>query len=180
MLSQTQKSNLQKLRKKSNSPQDRRFTESHVRYLIAVTARDLGIDLKTLSDVGEVPEIYDLKVGDDFEFATSCALADAYEEIINANRDAESYLACLGKILRSRLKMERVMEAQPLATMNQVGPRAILQYGVMGNKNLASYLVWRKYMFDVDNRAAQDNGYLYEAIIASAIGGISCLSLIHI
>jgi hypothetical protein len=36
---------------------------------------------------------------------------------------------------------------------------------------LASWLVWRKWIFDVDNRAAQETGYLFEPVLASCLGG---------
>ncbi len=34
-------------------------------------------------------------------------------------------------------------------------------------------LYWRKWLYDLDNRAAQETGYLFEPILASAIGGTS-------
>ena len=55
--------------------------------------------------------------------------------------------------------------------MDQVGPRALLQYGQMSTKALAGFLLWRKWFFDIDNRAGQETGYLFEPIIAYAIGG---------
>jgi hypothetical protein len=33
------------------------------------------------------------------------------------------------------------------------------------------FLLWRKWIFDIDNRAGQETGYLFEPIIAAAIGG---------
>ena len=38
---------------------------------------------------------------------------------------------------------------------------------------LSALLYWRKWMFDIDNRAGQETGYLFEPIIANAIGGVS-------
>jgi hypothetical protein len=69
------------------------------------------------------------------------------------------------------LKYERILEHQPLPTMDQVGPRALLQYGLLPPNGLAAFLFWRKWIFDIDNRAGQETGYLFEPIIASAIGG---------
>jgi hypothetical protein len=37
---------------------------------------------------------------------------------------------------------------------------------------LTAFLLWRKWVFDVDNRAGQETGYLFEPIIAAAIGGV--------
>ena len=41
----------------------------------------------------------------------------------------------------------------------------------MQAKSLAALLFWRKWFFDIDNRAGQETGYLFEPIIANAIGG---------
>jgi hypothetical protein len=32
--------------------------------------------------------------------------------------------------------------------------------------------LWRKWLYDVDNRAAQETGYVFEPIVAAAIGGV--------
>lgn len=43
----------------------------------------------------------------------------------------------------------------------------------MSPQALAGFLLWRKWLFDIDNRAGQETGYLFEPIIANAIGGAS-------
>jgi hypothetical protein len=55
--------------------------------------------------------------------------------------------------------------------MNQIGPRSLLEFGGVDDALLASWLVWRKWIFDVDNRAAQETGYLFEPVLASCLGG---------
>jgi hypothetical protein len=42
----------------------------------------------------------------------------------------------------------------------------------MSARALTGFLLWRKWMFDIDNRAGQETGYLFEPIIAAAIGGV--------
>jgi hypothetical protein len=42
----------------------------------------------------------------------------------------------------------------------------------MPSDELASWLLWRKFAYDIDNRAAQTTGYLFEPILAASIGGI--------
>jgi hypothetical protein len=37
---------------------------------------------------------------------------------------------------------------------------------------LTGFLLWRKWTFDIDNRAGQETGYLFEPIIAASIGGV--------
>ena len=36
---------------------------------------------------------------------------------------------------------------------------------------LASWLIWRKWIYDIDNRSAQETGYLFEPVLASCLGG---------
>jgi hypothetical protein len=55
--------------------------------------------------------------------------------------------------------------------MNQIGPRSLLEFGGVNDRLLASWLVWRKWIFDVDNRSAQETGYLFEPVLASCLGG---------
>ena len=71
-----------------------------------------------------------------------------------------------------RLKYRRILQTQPIPTIEQVGPRSLLQYGTIGPRALAGLLFWRKWLFDIDNRAGQETGYLFEPIIAHAIGGV--------
>jgi hypothetical protein len=41
----------------------------------------------------------------------------------------------------------------------------------MSSHALACFILWRKWIFDIDNRAGQETGYLFEPILAHAIGG---------
>ena len=56
--------------------------------------------------------------------------------------------------------------------MVQVSPRALLEFGGMPTEALASWLTWRKWFYDLDNRSAQESGLLFEPILAAALGGI--------
>lgn len=94
-----------------------------------------------------------------------------FERLVEENSDSDTYFACLAALHKARLKYERILETQPLPTLEQVGPRSLLQYGQLNGKALAGLLFWRKWFFDIDNRAGQETGYLFEPIIAHAIGG---------
>jgi hypothetical protein len=94
-----------------------------------------------------------------------------FERLVAANSDADTYFACLAALHKARLKYERILCDQPIPTLEQVGPRGLLQYGKITGKALAALLFWRKWFFDIDNRAGQETGYLFEPIIANAIGG---------
>lgn len=95
-----------------------------------------------------------------------------FERLVQLERNADTYFACLAALLKARLKYERILATQPLPTIEQVGPRGLLQYGKLSSRALAGFLLWRKWMYDIDNRAGQDTGYLFEPIIAHALGGV--------
>ena len=97
---------------------------------------------------------------------------ELFERLVKAKEDADSYFFCLATLHRARLKYERILQAQPLPTIDQVGPRGLLQFGSLSARALAAFLFWRKWIFDIDNRAGQETGYLFEPIIANSIGGV--------
>jgi hypothetical protein len=85
--------------------------------------------------------------------------------------DFNTYLRCLSELHKRRRKYAMILAAQPLPTMVQVSPRALIEYGQVNTEALASWLTWRKFFYDLDNRSAQETGYLFEPILAAAIGG---------
>jgi hypothetical protein len=85
--------------------------------------------------------------------------------------DFETYFACLCSLHKRRKKYARILTAQPLPTMLQVAPRSLLEFGFIATPALATWMTWRKWFFDIDNRAGQETGYLFEPILASALGG---------
>lgn len=86
-------------------------------------------------------------------------------------QDFTTYLRCLAELHKRRRKYAMILSAQPIPTMVQISPRALVEYGRVEPEALASWLTWRKFFYDLDNRAAQETGYLFEPILAAAIGG---------
>lgn len=94
------------------------------------------------------------------------------EKAESLDEDFLTYLRCLMELHKRRRKYGMILERQPLPTMVQVSPRALMEYGPdFPTEALASWLTWRKFFYDLDNRSAQETGYLFEPILASAIGG---------
>lgn len=83
------------------------------------------------------------------------------------------YLSNLATLYRRRAKYYRILSRQPFPTPDQIGPRCLLEYGRCESRLLFSWMSWRKLCFDLDNRSAQETGYLFEPIIASCLGGES-------
>lgn len=94
-----------------------------------------------------------------------------FEKLVAHVPDAATYFGCLATLHKARLKYEAILRTQPVPTIDQVGPRSLLQYGTLTPTGLAGLLLWRKWIYDIDNRAAKETGYVFEPIIAASIGG---------
>lgn len=140
-------------------------------YLIGQIVHDLGLQ-QTFPEVpGDLPPFFgpaDL----DSMVISGVNERRLFERLVTQTPDADIYFACLSALHKARLKYETILETQPIPTLEQVGPRGLLQYGKIGPAALAGLLFWRKWFFDIDNRAGQETGYLFEPVIAYALGGV--------
>ncbi len=103
---------------------------------------------------------------------TSFDVVDMLDAGVSLDQDFMTYLKCLTELHKRRRKYGLILQQQPLPTMVQVSPRALMEYGPdFPPEALASWLTWRKFFYDLDNRSAQETGYLFEPILAAAIGG---------
>lgn len=87
------------------------------------------------------------------------------------DNDFGLYIENLTALHRRRVKYRRILAAQPMPNMDQIGPRSLLEYGCCESTLLANWMVWRKWIYDIDNRSAQETGYLFEPLLASCLGG---------
>ena len=169
-LSQMQKSLIEKARSVGSSEMAVPIGDAAGAYLLARAIVDLGFQSHYADLPEDVPPFYETAPasslaldGVDFEVLA--------EKVFNSTPDTDTYFTCLAALLKARLKFERILRRQPFPTMDQVGPRGLLQYGTLSPPALAGLLYWRKWFYDTDNRAAQETGYLFEPILAAAIGG---------
>lgn len=158
------------------------MTPSEIARVIAVVCADLN---KTEQMAAEFPRFWSAIATDsDYytlrpEWFASPAPAVTSFDVVDLLSFAESldddfltYLKCLTELHKRRRKYGLILERQPLPTMVQVSPRSLMEYGPdFPPEALASWLTWRKFFYDLDNRSAQETGYLFEPILASAIGG---------
>ena len=140
-------------------------------YLCGVIVRDLGLQDRFPEVPATLPEFFSPSPLSRLELA-GAAFQEMFERLVGLDADSDVYFACLAALHKARLKYERILETQAVPTIDQVGPRGLLQYGGMSPKTLAGFLLWRKWIFDIDNRAGQETGYLFEPIIAAAVGGV--------
>lgn len=160
------------------------MTTDELAKIIALVAKDIGkADAFATSFPDVWPHIYPLEdyyaLNADWFIATSDVVkADDLIGLLemgdSLDKDFITYLKCLTELHKRRRKYGLILERQPLPTMVQISPRALMEYGPdFPTEALASWLTWRKFFYDLDNRSAQETGYLFEPILAAAIGGES-------
>jgi hypothetical protein len=143
--------------------------------LVAVILSDTGHSFLS----AELPALPEMAAGDYYKlplrwFTERAEIKDfvsTYLRCVGEVPDFDTYFDCLCELHKRRRKYEQILSAQPLPTMLQVSPRSLLEFGIVATPALASWLAWRKWFYDIDNRAAQETGYLFEPILASALGG---------
>jgi hypothetical protein len=171
-LTLAQKTLIEKARNVGSSEMAVPLSSDVCAYLCGIVAKDLNI-------VAEIPEIpSNLPAFFGTWPVSSLSLVGIHFEDLAAKvfalkPDSDTYFSCLATLHKSRLKYEQILQRQAFPTFDQVGPRGLLQFGNLPSPALAGMLYWRKWLYDLDNRAAQETGYLFEPILASAIGGTS-------
>jgi hypothetical protein len=91
----------------------------------------------------------------------------------NPNNIIFLYLKNLCELHRRRFKFTNILKRQPFPLAEQIAPRCLVEYGNCGDDLLFAWMNWRKWIYDIDNRCAQDTGYLFEPLLASCLGGVS-------
>ena len=169
-LSQMQKSLIERARSVGNSDMAVPIDDAAGAYLLARAIVDLGLQADYAELPQDVPPFYETAPVSSLRL-DGVGFESLAEKLFNSTPDTDTYFSCLAALLKARLKFERILGRQPFPTMEQVGPRGLLQYGTLSPPALAALLYWRKWFYDTDNRAAQETGYLFEPILAAAIGG---------
>ncbi len=113
----------------------------------------------------DVDKICDVSADECFENMIECGVTDVNSNIIYL------YLKNLCELYRRRVKFYYILKNQPFPIAEQIVPRSLLEFGNCENSLLADWLEWRKWLFDIDNRSAQETGYVFEPILASCLGG---------
>jgi hypothetical protein len=169
-LTLAQKTLIEKARNVGNSEMAVPLSAEVCAYLCGVVVKDLNL-------VAEVPEVpKDLPQFFETWPVSSLTLGgvsfeDLAAKVFALKPDSDTYFSCLAALHKSRLKYEQILQRQAFPTFDQVGPRGLLQFGSLPSPALAGMLFWRKWLYDLDNRAGQETGYLFEPILANAIGG---------
>ncbi len=169
-LTVTQKSIINKAQSVGGSKQGVALDDEQCAYLVAVVATDLRLRGKLRLAKSDLPPFFGTPSLESLRLSEPRFL-ELFEQLVKLDQDADAYFDCLAALHKARLEYERILQTQPVPTIDQVGPRGLLQYGCVGSKALTPFILWRKWLYDIDNRAAQETEYAFEPIIARAIGG---------
>lgn len=74
------------------------------------------------------------------------------------------YLKNLAALYRRRFKFYGILKSQPFPTVEQIGLRSLLEFGNCDNALLFSWMAWRKLIYDIDNRSAQETSSLTQRL----------------
>lgn len=96
--------------------------EAQCAYLAARTALDLSLPIKDIP--ADLPPFFSL-VASDLRLE-SMAFLPLFEALVEHAADADTYFDCLTSLHKRRLKYQKILEYQPIPTLNQVGPRGLL------------------------------------------------------
>jgi hypothetical protein len=180
MISTELKSHFAKIRVLGQGGDRVSLSACEIAWLLFLTAKDLGLFLCNPAfrrAKRRVPSFYDIQIPPilpkEWENLTTDELLIELDQLIRKEPDVRLYVSNLCEILKRRIKYQRILSAQPKPTMDQIGPRSLLEYGIVPADLLGTWLMWRKWIFDIDNRSGQETGYLFEPVLASCMGGTS-------
>ncbi len=154
------------------------LTDSELYALLCISLRDLGWDFNAIriEDVEKPDNDYfkiPMKWFNELQLSpvTPKILLDIFERAYAINEDFGLFIKNLCALHRRRVKYQRILSVQPLPQVDQIGPRSLLEYGGCDDALLLGWMSWRKWIYDIDNRSAQETGYLFEPVLASCLGG---------
>jgi hypothetical protein len=140
-LTQSQKATLAKAQAVGAGPQGVALSNGACSYLVGTIARDLGCLDRFPELPSELPPFFGTRPLSGLAVPGFDHVL-LFERLVANIRDGDTYFHCLATLHKARLKYERILETQPLPTIEQVGPRGLLQYGslerVMNCSPLAS------------------------------------------
>ena len=94
-------------------------------FLISVIVHDLGLS-NEFPELGDSTSSFFESVETSHSYTTGLEFEILIEKLFALQPDADTYFMCLATLYKSRRKYARILENQPIPTMDQVGPRALL------------------------------------------------------
>ena len=151
-----------------------KFTDATLAKLISFIAFDVDkLDQLTLlpDEFKSYQDYYEVEPGWIDDVIPVFDFTGIYLEASQVIPEFETAFVCMCEIHNRRTKFEKIKQLQNMPSIEKISLHTFLEYGTMPNKALGAYLVLRKFIYDIDNRSAQETGYLFESILANALGG---------
>jgi hypothetical protein len=136
-LSQIQKAPLAKVRAVGNSGLAVPVGDEICTYLLGIVVQDLGLRASFPVFAEALPAFFGTTPLSSLRVEGLNFIA-LFEQLVDLRQDADSYFLCLATLHKARLKYERILQAQPIPTIDQVGPRGLLQFGSLNPGALAA------------------------------------------
>lgn len=182
-LSKTEISKLEDARTVGGTPSVS-LSDGEMVNLLKLAAGDVGLDLPDQLACDECEEkleagFFDVDIDDlhcpslESTFSLNQLLKRTLGDLAEDDPDFFTYYALLVQLHSYRRKFEKICHVQDIPELETVIPRGLLEIGKFDEESLVSWLTWRKFLYDIDNRSAQNAGYLFEYVLAEAIGGKS-------
>lgn len=182
-LSQSDISKLEKARTVGGDPSVS-LSDPEMANLLKLVADDLGLDVPDQLACNECDEklesgFFEVGINNlgcsklESTFSLDEILKRTLGEYAEDDPNIFTYYSLLVQLHSYRRKFEKVCNVQGIPELETVIPRGLLEIGKFDEESLVSWLTWRKFLYDIDNRSAQTAGYLFEPILTEAIGGAS-------
>lgn len=125
-LTQAQRSIVNKVRSVGGGKQGVALSEEACSFLVGVVARDLNLLAKFPEVPGDMPTFFSPGPLESLVIP-SVEFEALFERLVGLDPNADTYFSCLAALHKARLKYERILQTQPVPTIDQVGPRGLLQ-----------------------------------------------------
>ncbi|MBI1915140.1 MAG: hypothetical protein HYS12_10435 [Planctomycetes bacterium] len=134
-LTQVQRTILSKARAVGGGKQGVALSDGACAFLVGVIARDLNL-LKQFPELPKrVPKFFSSGSLEGLVIPSVDFVA-MFERLVGLDANADTYFSCLATLHKTRLKYARILQTQPVPTIDQVGPRGLLQFGTIVPKAL--------------------------------------------
>jgi hypothetical protein len=107
-------------------------------------ALDRNYDLEERFGRKDIPEFFEVVDPGDWE-RLDVDSRETVDWLLQKDPQNAVYLELLIRLFARRLKYRRILNTQAFPTIDQVGPRMLLEHGLLDEGALSSLVVWRKW-----------------------------------
>jgi hypothetical protein len=124
-LTQGQWTTVTKARMLGGGKQGIALSDEACAFLVGVIARDLGLLRRFREVPKDLPQFFSSGPLDALVLP-GVDFLPLFERLVKIDENADTYFSCLASLHKARLKYERILQTQPVPTIDQVGPRGLL------------------------------------------------------